>query len=151
MRKVHNGRVISAVAVGIMLVAAHSASAQTSPTPPADTIEPIVGVTMLILDLNRDGVIERGEIASEQDRMFAAADINGDGALSVDEFRRNGRLLLALNVTTFFDMLDSNGDGTLDAAEVKQPAGRWVARYDADGNGSLSIDEVRAARMGISN
>jgi Ca2+-binding EF-hand superfamily protein len=107
--------------------------------------------TLRILDLDQDGSVAAAEIADEQARLFAAIDVNADGAISVDEFRRNGRLLLALNVTTFFDMMDVDGDGQLSSSEVSSPAQRWLSRYDADGSGSLSEEEIRAARLGIGN
>lgn len=107
--------------------------------------------TLRILDLDGDGQVSSGEISDEQIRMIAAIDVNGDGVLSVDEFRRNGRLLIALNVTTFFDMMDVNGDRQLDEAEIVQPAQRWVARYDANADGVLDVDEIVAARLGIGN
>lgn len=113
--------------------------------------ERAVQSTMRLFDTDGDEMVGGSEIADEQKRIITAIDINGDGTVSVDEFRRNGRLLLALNVTTFFDMMDINGDGQLSVEEVTMPASRWVARYDADADGALSADELRAARLGISN
>ena len=103
------------------------------------------------LDLNGDGQIAAEEIANEQERLFLAIDVNADGMISVDEFRRNGRLLLALNVTTFFDMMDVDGNKSLAIEEILQPAARWLGRYDSDADGALSIEEITAARLGTGN
>ena len=103
---------------------------------------------MALLDPDGDGRVAIAEIAAEQGRLFTAVDVDGDGKLSVDEFRRRGRLLQSIGATTLFDMLDTNGDAQLSAAELNAPSQRWVARYDADGDAALNADEVRATRQG---
>ncbi len=147
-----NLRSISAkisIFTGLAVIAsASAASAQQPSFGPGDRA---VQSAMRLLDIDGDEKIAGSEITDEQQRILTAIDVNGDGLISVDEFRRNGRLLLALNVTTFFDMMDVDGDGQLSVDEVTQPAARWVARYDADADGALSADELRAARLGISN
>ena len=143
--------ILKSLTVGLLAATFGFAAAQAQETGPRRPGDRIVHETLRILDLNGDGVVGADEVADEQRRLFTAIDVNGDGAISVDEFRRNGRLLLVLNVTTFFDMMDTNGDRQLDSLEVTLPAKRWVTRYDADGDGTLSTEEIRAARLGISN
>lgn len=71
-----------------------------------------------MFDTDKSGGLGSDEILSEQARLFTAIDINGDGLLSVDEFRRRGRLLQAIGATSIFEMLDTNGDQILDKSEI---------------------------------
>jgi EF hand len=97
---------------------------------------------ILFLDINHDGKVDLNEIKGEEGRIFALADVDGDGALSPDEFRRRGMLLMQLRATTLFDLLDANGDGKLTKAEIETPSERWFARYDKNKDGFLDPDEL---------
>ena len=95
-----------------------------------------------LLDIDGNGTVSLGEILAEHGRLFTAADLDGDGALSVDEFRRRGRLFQSLGTTTLFDMLDGNSDQTLSNEEINQPSRRWFSRYDLDGDGAMVDREL---------
>lgn len=103
-----------------------------------------------LLDTDKDGKISMKEIAAEQKRLVAAADVDGNGTLSADEFRRRGRLIMSLRTWTFFDMMDADGNGELSVAELNGPSGRWLKRKDGDKSGDLTREEIRpkwAAKM----
>jgi len=102
---------------------------------------------MEILDADRDGNLALPEITGEQKRLFNAADVDGDGKLSAEEFRRRGRWFVRLGTMTFFDMLDANGDGQITAEEITGPSERWFKRNDANGNGILEPDELARSRQ----
>lgn len=95
-----------------------------------------------LLDTDGDDRVSIAEIMEEHARLFAAADLDGDGALSVEEFRRRGRLFQSLGTATLFDMLDTDGDQTLSADEINRPSQRWFVRYDRDGDGTMTPDEI---------
>jgi Ca2+-binding EF-hand superfamily protein len=99
-----------------------------------------------LLDTNGDGKVSAEEIVNEEKRLFAAADVNGDGKLSTEEFRRRGRWFVGLGTTSFFDMLDADGDGNVSAAELTGPSERWFKRHDADKNGTIDTEEYVKAR-----
>jgi len=96
---------------------------------------------MEVLDTNGDGKVTLAEIQGEQRRLLGAADVNGDGRLSVGEFKRRGRWFIRLQTTSFFDMLDANGDGQISAKEITDPTARWFVRHDEDKDKALNGDE----------
>ncbi len=94
-----------------------------------------------LLDTNKDGKVSLAEIHGEQKRLMGAADVNGDGQLSVEEFRRRGRWFIRLRTISFFDMLDTNGDGQISEKEMTDPSARWFTRYDENKDKALDRDE----------
>ena len=102
-----------------------------------------------LLDTDGDGKVSVVEIADELGRLFGAADIDGDGNLSPDEFRRRGRLFQSLGAVTLFDMLDADSNQLLTLGEITAPSGRWVTRYDQNSDDALDLEEYpRRARSG---
>lgn len=95
-----------------------------------------------IYDTDGNGTVSMAEIEAEQKRILGAADVDGSGALSVEEFRRRGRLIQSLGTTTLFDMLDTNADRAITADELAAPSARWFGRYDANGDGAMSAEEL---------
>lgn len=99
-----------------------------------------------LLDTDGDGKISRDEITAEHKRLFGAADVNSDGKLSADEFRRRGRWFVRMGTTSFFDMLDADGDGQLTAEEINAPSERWFERHDVNNTGTLDAEQYLDAR-----
>jgi len=135
--------IISAAAITITLGAASAATAQG----PAQGDRPNHHVErfMMIYDTNGDGTVGQAEVAAEQTRLFGAVDVDGDGKLSVAEFRRRGRLIMRAGGATLFDMLDVNGDQQVTAEELHGPKARWLKRYNTDGVEGLGAEELAAA------
>jgi Ca2+-binding EF-hand superfamily protein len=102
------------------------------------------------LDVDKDGKVSLKEITDEKNRLFGAADVNSDGALSAEEFQRRGHMFMQLRATTLFDLLDVNGDAKLSKEEFDGPAARWFKRYDKNSDGFIAADELpqRAQRGG---
>ena len=99
-----------------------------------------------IFDTDGNGSVSLAEIQAEQKRIAGAADVDGDGVLSVDEFRRRGRLIRSLGATSLFDMLDTDGDWKVTSVEIAAPSARWFKRYDANGDGAIAADELPQRR-----
>lgn len=95
-----------------------------------------------MFDTDLDGFASLTELTDEHERLFGAVDLDGDGALSVAEFRRRGALFQRLGTTTLFDLIDVNGDQRLTVDELSSPAARWFTRYDVNGDGVLDADEL---------
>lgn len=96
---------------------------------------------LAILDTDNDGKVTLAEIHGEQKRLMGAADVNGDGKLSVEEFRRRGRWFIRLRTISFFDMLDTDGDGQISEKEMTAPSARWFTRYDENKDKALDREE----------
>ncbi|WP_269581347.1 EF-hand domain-containing protein [Roseibium sp. Sym1] len=95
-------------------------------------------------DVNEDGVITEAEIAEVRAQNFASADADGNGEVSLEEFkaafmeRSNDRMVRA------FQFLDSDGDGTVTREEADTAANRMFNMLDRDGNGT--VERVRGPR-----
>lgn len=99
-------------------------------------------------DINDDGKVTLKEITAYQRRLMVAVDVNGDGILSDKEFRRGGRVFRLFSTTSFFDLLDANGDQKLSADEITGPSARWFSRYDVNKNGVMEASELPQRHRG---
>lgn len=99
-----------------------------------------------ILDTDNSGGASQEEISAELGRLLGAADVDGDGQLSPDEFRRRGTFFIRLGTTTFFDLIDANGDQQISSEELNQPMERWFARRDANNDGNIDAEEFSQGR-----
>lgn len=97
-------------------------------------------------DVDKDGAITQAEIEEVRTADFAAADTNGDGEISLEEFkaafveRSNDRMV------RIFQRLDRDGDGIVTQAEADRAANRMFNRLDRDGNGV--VEKVRGGKRG---
>ena len=135
--------IFGAVAITIIVGAAGAATAQGPGR--GDQPNHRVERFMMIYDTNGDGNVNQAEIGAEQTRLFGAVDVDGDGKLSVAEFRRRGRLIMRAGGATLFDMLDINGDQQVTVEELHGPKARWLKRYNTDGVEGLGAEELASA------
>ncbi|MBM3502905.1 MAG: hypothetical protein FJX65_03430 [Alphaproteobacteria bacterium] len=145
MRSVLSPLAIAAVllAAGVSLAQPRSGGPGGGPGgPPHDRGGDFSERFVELFDTNKDGKVSIEEIAAEHRRLFGAADVDSNGQLSVDEFRRRGQFFQMLGATSLFDMLDANGDGQLTAEEITAPSRRWFKRYDANSDGGIEATEV---------
>ena len=107
------------------------------------------GRQLEILDTDGNGTVSLEEIAAEQARLLGAADVDGNGQLSPDEFRRRGSFFIRLGTTTFFDLIDTNGDQQISVEELNQPMERWFARRDVNSDGNIDAEEFSQGKRSI--
>lgn len=100
------------------------------------------------LDVNSDGEVTQAEMESLRARHFAAADSDGDGLLSLEEMTARAAERGAKRAERMLERFDANGDGALSADEMPSPRNpdKRFSRLDADGSGGISKEEFEAAR-----
>ena len=129
--------------------------------PPAAPPTPDELATMLMTyDANKNGALEKSEVPTRLQGLFARGDENGDGSLTPDEIRKaaaaqpppagrgrgergreGGGRGGPPRRDALFTALDRDGDGTLSADEISgAPAA--LRQLDANGDGTLTIEEV---------
>ena len=124
------------------------------------------------LDANCDGVLSREEIEcglvkyyggdkakQETDAIFEKVDADQNGFISYDEFIRasidKNKILTEEKLRAAFKLFDKNGDGTIEAKEIKEVLGKdlnndneevWnnvVKEVDQNGDGEISYEEFK--------
>ncbi len=134
-----------ALAAAVALTTGFAAAQQGDGAPEGERQTPR---TFTILDADGNDKVTLDEIFAEQKRLISASDLDGDGKLSVMEFRRRGWWFQRLRTTTLFDLMDANGDLSLTADEIAAPSARWFKRYDADADGNVTVEELPKRKRG---
>ena len=103
------------------------------------------------LDANSDGKLTRAEIETHMQMRFEGADTDADGVLSKDELLarlKKGQSERAEKyVNHMLDRHDANGDGALSLEEMKaRHDGKMFGRMDADQDGAVTKQEFEEAR-----
>ncbi len=101
---------------------------------------------LLALDTDHDGTISAAEIAAAP-ASLAKLDTNGDGQLTSLEFLPRQVDAAAVDPDALVKRLmafDRNGDGVLTAEELPERLQGMMTRADANHDGKLSPDEIRA-------
>ncbi|MCU0690154.1 MAG: EF-hand domain-containing protein [Polyangiaceae bacterium] len=104
-------------------------------------------------DRDGDGKLTREEAQSAAGRRFKSADKNGDGTLDDQELsalraRGMGAPGKGPRDASRFRQMDKNGDGTLSKDEVPGFLADRFDDIDADHDGKVTHDELRAAHVG---
>ena len=101
------------------------------------------------LDLNGDGALSLEELQAQGDARFADADANGDGGLSAEELIAAAESRAANRAARMIERFDENGDGLLQRDELPRGDGdraeRMFERADADEDGVISAEEFEQA------
>lgn len=128
MVSLRNSAAVLALAAASMVTAA---LAQTSATPATDTQ---IRAAFAAADVNKDGVVDLDEGAADAILVFASLDTNRDGFLVVGELKNHDPMR--------FKRADRDGDGKLSLAEVAADRVYEFFLIDVNRNGVVTIDEV---------
>lgn len=94
------------------------------------------------MDKDGDGQIALSELNDRSRAFFEAADANGDGAISKEEMKAHHEAKRAERDAKRFP--DADGDGVVSKAEYDAKADERFAKLDANGDGMLSEEEMKA-------
>lgn len=106
------------------------------------------------LDLNGDGALSLEELQAQRDARFAEIDTDGDGGISAEEMIAHAGQRAEDRAARMIERLDENGDGVLQMDEMPDRgadrAERMFDRIDENEDGVISAEEFEAAkeRMG---
>jgi hypothetical protein len=93
-------------------------------------------------DFNGDSVISADEIAYRRERVFEGMDADADGVVSLDEYHYQDARKREVLIRARFLKLDLDGDGDLTAEEYSSYLGSFD-RFDSDGDGYVSEAEMK--------
>ncbi|WP_437274431.1 hypothetical protein WME90_24600 [Sorangium sp. So ce375] len=100
------------------------------------------------LDKNGDGKLTVAELPEKAQKRLGKADTNKDGTLSAEELKAHAEQRMkdrAAKHKARFAKRDKNGDGFLTKDEVGEKRWERMKAGDANRDGKLSPDELRAA------
>ena len=94
-------------------------------------------------DANQDGRITQAEIDQVRQSRLAEFDQNGDGKLTLEEYQALWMAAMRERMVDRFQEHDDDGDGLVTIEEFAEPFDGVVVRFDRNGDGELTLDEVR--------
>ena len=106
-----------------------------------------------MMDSDGSGSVSSTEHATRTERMFDQLDVDRDGKVTAaemdathqDDDASHERMSSADKIKT----VDSDADGSLSAAEHASGSHAMFAMADTNGDGSLTIDEVKASHVAM--
>ena len=104
-------------------------------------------------DTNNDGFISKAEAAAlpRLAKHFDEIDANRDGQVSFDELRAFHAAKRGAHGAKMLKSIDTDGDGKVSKAEALAAAAARFDRADANKDGFLTVEEMKAARHGHKN
>ncbi|MBI6630002.1 EF-hand domain-containing protein [Pontibaca salina] len=102
------------------------------------------------LDIDGDLQISREEIAQRRNERFSNMDSDGDGKLTLEEVESVAMAQAKARAAAIVERFDKDGDGALSADELpwsRDGGGRMFDRLDRDGDGVITREEFDAAQL----
>jgi len=102
------------------------------------------GAMMQDMDLNGDGKVSAAEAEAMGNVKFLRWDYDGDGVVTEQEVIDHMMERIRQRIAKRFEKYDANGDGRIEHAEFAEADKAAFAGKDANGDGVLDGDELRA-------
>lgn len=97
-----------------------------------------------IIDVNADGVVSAEEAENARQTVFASIDLNADGSIDGEELLAHR---MRMRAATAIHRMDADGDGVLSIDELRVRGAR-IDRFDLDENGEVTKTELGIALGG---
>jgi Ca2+-binding EF-hand superfamily protein len=94
-------------------------------------------------DANQDGRLTQAEVDEVRRSQLTEFDQNSDGSLTLEEYQALWLDAMRERMVDRFQAHDDDGDGMVTVEEFGEPFGRMVSRLDANGDGEVTLDEMR--------
>lgn len=97
-------------------------------------------------DTDKNGTLNEAEATAASETMFKRRDKNSDGFIETAEFSGMGGKGAGRHAGRMLERLDLNKDKKVSPEELLQRASMTFLRFDADSNGEVGKDEIKAQR-----
>ncbi len=94
-------------------------------------------------DVNEDGALGLDEIRGERERAFKAADANGDGVLTVQEYEGLWLQTMRPRMVRSFQKHDDDGDGRITSDDYSKRFYRMMTWMDQNEDGQIDAKDMR--------
>lgn len=94
-------------------------------------------------DANGDGKLTQAEVDEVRQSRLQEFDANGDGSLSLEEYQALWVDAMRERMVDQFQAHDDDGNGVVTAAEFGERYSRMISRFDDNGDGEVTMDEIR--------
>ncbi|AKM11259.1 EF-hand domain-containing protein [Croceicoccus naphthovorans] len=153
---------VATLALGTVAYAAPGMMKDAGPMSLADA-QTKSGEMFAKMDVNGDGQLDQADRDARKAQRFAKLDTDGDGSISEAEFAahhemrgkrgdgdgmrgHHGKRGGHHGMRMMGKMADTNNDGVITRAEFDAGVASHFAKMDADGNGTVTVEERKAAR-----
>ena len=99
-----------------------------------------------MLDTNKDGSVGAEEARAAVLEQMKTYDADGDGNLSLDEFKAMWAAEMRRTMVDRFQFHDDDGNGSITTEEMTAPVARMIRMMDRDGDGEISTGDMRHGR-----
>ena len=92
-------------------------------------------------DADKDGALTKDEITKGIESKISDNDKDGDGAVSLEEFKAEWAKLTQDRMVRAYQKMDRDGNGKVTAEELKEPALDMFERMDRNDDGKIDKDD----------
>ena len=89
------------------------------------------------LDADKDGTLTKEELTTGLEKKITDNDTNGDGAVSLEEFKAEWEKMTQERMVRAYQKLDRDGNGAVTLEEISEPANAMFERMDRNDDGKL--------------